>query len=163
VQQALTGWLKSHTLLYPFVLFLLSALFSIYSQDIKKFLHEWPRVKRRAHQDALRAATDRIELLTRLHNNTYELILYFATYGENLVFKAFVYGALLTLLSLLPHGKLEPVPLYVGMMVGAVFGAWRDVRPVLMQLNRYEHSIAELKQKLLRIKLEGSPADEQRQ
>jgi hypothetical protein len=153
VLNTLTIWLKAHTLLYPFILFLLSALFSIYSKDIKQFLHSWPKTAQKARQFSQQAATTRLGLLKVLHNDSYQLLLYFGTQFVGLFFEWLF-------LVFIPFGVIgivtkKPVELgtYIAMMGGVFMGVCQEVRGVLVQLRRYDQSVTKLQEEIERLKV----------
>ncbi len=143
----LTNWLKAHTLLYTFILFLLSALFSIYSKDIKQFLHSWPKTTEKARQFSQQAATTRLRLLKMLHNDSYNLLLYFGTKFVNLIFQWLFLAIALTVTGAIRRKQFEP-GVFIGLMAGWFMGVCQEVRGVLVQLIRYDQSIAKLQEEI---------------
>ncbi len=139
----IAGWLKNHSLLYTFILFLISAAFSIYSKDIRRFLHEWPRAKEKKRQVQRKAVSRRLELLELLHNNSYELILYIAdkvvlmVYG--LIFFFVIVGASKTL-----HKWATLAAVLSGILSGEFIGALQEMHEIFGQLKSYEQSVATL-------------------
>jgi hypothetical protein len=141
----LTEWLKGHTLLYTFILFLISALFSLYSQDIRRFLHEWPRTKAKALKTRRDAAIRRLELLSLLYNNSYQLLLYFATQFVQMIFGWLIWAAILTVIALFSKTQVSRGVVF-GVFAGLFIGRLQEIRGVLVQLTRYDRSVATLQQ-----------------
>ena len=82
---SLTDWLGKHTLLYAFALFLVGCFVSLYSAEVKRFLHVWPRTRlNQAHQNSVR---QRLDLMKRLHKNPYNLLFYFAQEFISMIFE----------------------------------------------------------------------------
>jgi hypothetical protein len=94
-------WLTAHPIAFALGLFALSAVISIYSKEIKTFLHTWPRNKVRA--GFLSLNRNRLSTLQHLHNNPYGLVLYLAreVFGLIYIFPLFLiaYTALMYLLA----------------------------------------------------------------
>lgn len=147
VLHTLTEWLKSHTLLYTFVLFLLSAFLSIYSQEIKRFLHSWPRTAEAARRHTLQNVTYQLALLKTLHNDSYRLLLYFADKFTTLIFEWLGLMIILTVIGIVRKARLEP-GIYFGLMAGSFIGTVQDVRGMLVRLARYDESVAKLQQQI---------------
>ena len=70
------GWFQGHPLTVSIILFFAAALISIYSTEIKHFLHHWPRTRKALHSSTRSFLTNRVVLLERLHNNAYEVLMY---------------------------------------------------------------------------------------
>lgn len=142
---ALTEWLRNHPLLYPFILFLLGGFLTLYSGDIKRFLHEWPRTKEKARQAGRNKAIFQLELLTSLHNDSYQLLLYFAERVTQVVYWG-VFCAPIAIIIGIFSSKVHPLSLLFGMWAGNVIAESQRVRKVLAQLHSYDKSVAMLQQ-----------------
>jgi hypothetical protein len=142
----LTDWLKNHQLLYTFILFLLSAAFSLYAKDIRRFLHEWPKTKETARQVKRDKAAERLRLLQLLHNDSYQLLLYFSIQFMQIVLGCLISAAILFVISLFRE-KPFLTGIYVGAWAGIFLGRLDNLRSVVSQLTRYDSAVAGLQQK----------------
>ena len=130
----LIGWLSGHPLLYGFVLFLISCVVSLYSNEIKRFLHVWPKTKlSEAHQSAVR---QRLDLMKRLHKNPYNLIFYFAQEFISMIYEWLVLAVLFTIASSI--WKQIPPASFIPFCIGALTGRCQRNRTMLNQLAHYE-------------------------
>jgi hypothetical protein len=161
VLHTLKTWPTDHPLLYPFLLFLLGAmlsgLFSVYAQEVKHFLHHWPRAKKRAFEVALNTAMYRLAILKRLHNDSYQVLLYFWSKVDYILYEAFLNGLLIYTVRIFPTGR-EYVSwwLFGGLVFGAVFSCWWEARWVLRQLLKYEESVQKLERSITEMQQRGT-------
>jgi hypothetical protein len=154
--QPLTDWLKDHPFLYPFILFLIGVAVSIYSQNVKRFLHDWPRTKEKKRQVQRNAVTRRLELLKLLHNNSYELIVYLGGRSVlmvySLMFIGIVIGTAKALnLGVQNHKWAALAGVLAGILSGEFTGALRELHEIFRQLKSYEQSVTQLEQTLSKL------------
>ena len=143
----LKAWCGEHTLLYPFLLFLASVLVSIYPQEIKRFLHEWPKTKATAHQAKRNILTKRLALLKTLHDNSYMLVFWLALNFVNYIFTCFIVVVVANILAL--FGKARPsteVVLYI--CAGVFMGRCNTMRATSVDLSSYDETVTKLEQRL---------------
>jgi MFS family permease len=143
----LGDWFGRHPLLYTFLLFLIACFVSIYSSDVKRFLHEWPRTKVKARQANRLVVTQRLELLNHVHGNSYNLIFYFALQFIEMVFEFLLLAIVATILAKVAAIKSLSGVMF-GLFCGAFVGRCYTVRGVLKQLSNYDHSVSELQRQL---------------
>jgi hypothetical protein len=153
VLHALKDWLWGHPLLYGFILFALSLLGSIYSQEIRAFLHSWPRTKEHRRRVKQTELSSRIELLKKLHNDSYQLLLFLAGRIAGDCFKALV----LVILMLVASGftKIKPQPgTYIWLLCGWFTGMFQWLNGVMKQLHDFDATVATLQSQLSELKRE---------
>jgi hypothetical protein len=155
VMNTVKDWLLHHPLLYPFILCVFAAFVSIYSQDIKSFLHHWPRAKESVRWFSQDKASRRLRLLEVLHNNSYQLLLYFATKFIQGVILWVIVAATFTIIGLITKSKTAGLQALVGICGGIFFATCQEVRGVLVQLISYDQSVAKLKERLSKLEKEG--------
>ena len=147
--QSVKDWLWSHPLLYPFILFVLACLVEIYARDIRSFLHNWPRTKKTVRGVAKDDLTKRLVLLKSLHNDSYQLILYLAHKGFELIIEWIVVAVTLSVILLVLHHTIEDIlSSLIGVCLGALTGMFYDIRKVLNQLSDYDRAVTKLQNKL---------------
>ena len=151
----LKDWLWAHPLLYSSVLALLSALVSIYSQEIKRFLHNWPRTAARMRQSVERDLTDEISLLRRLHNNNYELTLYLSRSFTTVVLSWFQSVILYVAVLLIGNHPLDFKPLESMFATVLVIISLR-ARSILKKLYDYNVAIEDLQSRLAKVQGKSS-------
>jgi|HubBroStandDraft_6_1064221.scaffolds.fasta_scaffold223624_2 hypothetical protein len=140
-------WLNHHQLVLTISFFLISLVVSIYGQDIKRYLHEWPKTKEKVRQAKQRAAIQRVALLNQLHNNSYALLLYFAIQFIRLIFEWLALAIVFSLLIGFHVVTQRAVASFLGLLAGAFFGMCDKVRKLLAQLTNYDESVKELQQR----------------
>jgi|SRR5579872_1178610 len=151
VLNALKNWLWTHSLLYPFVLFALAAFVSIYSQDIKAFLHHWPRTKERWRKVKEKELIDRLALLKRLHNDSYQLLVYLTDQLIGLVFTCVITSLVLMIFNGIVHDTKNTVGEIKGVWVGIALGMGQNIKGVLKELSNYNSTVARLQQRLAKL------------
>lgn len=146
--QTLTQWPSTHSVLFTIILFVFAALISIYSEDIKYFLHHWPRTKENARKGKEGFLKDYLSLLKRVHNDSYQLTLYLATR----IIRMLLYGMIVALVIPLTIAGFQHVPLapttYLGMCVGWLGGMFQGLNKFLRELNHYDVTVANIEQAL---------------
>jgi uncharacterized membrane protein (DUF106 family) len=150
----ITDLLKNHQLLFTLVLFVLSALFSIYASEIKQFLHNWPRTKERARKARENDLVERLALLKILHNDSYQLIIYLVNRFTGLIFSWLKAMAVLILIEIVSRTPLNQ-GLVEGVVIGLVTGECYYVRVVLKELGNYDETVRNFQQRLSDLKLSG--------
>jgi len=92
---------------------------------------------------------NRLRLVERLHNNTYELVLYLALSAVGVVDAAIIWNGVLFVASLIFfHGTVNSVQLQ-GTLFGIGVGKALQVGDVLKQLANYDASTAYMRKSLL--------------
>jgi hypothetical protein len=154
VLDTLTNWLNAHQLLVGVALgAFFSAFFSTYAQEVKQFLHSWPKTTEMRRQGRRNQATNRLELLKTLHNDSYHLLLYFGLKFFSLILWWLILAIVLGVIGIIKH--LEPrsfILLIGGMMVGVFMGKWQEVSGVLWQLTSFDESVEKLERKASGVK-----------
>lgn len=140
-------WAQGHPITFAIVLFAASALISLYSQEIKTFLRTWPTTKMRA--SVLNDARHQLALLNNLHNNTYQLLLWFIWNIVQVVITALLGNILVFFIFLaLEYPKFPTAASLGSSFIGIICGqAWR-MKLVLRQLYDYDRSVQMLKKKI---------------
>jgi hypothetical protein len=162
----MTRWLQAHTLAVGAVYFIASVVASIviaaYQAEIKQYFREYPR--KRLREAALNRAAGRLELLRLLHDNAYELNLWFISQVVDSIWLAFliwmvssaVYVEIAmrqlrgsTVSSLSPNISVGfGFGTVFGVGFGVFFGTAINVREVLRQLRDYEGTVRRLEEKV---------------
>lgn len=151
--QTLKDWLWSHPLLYPFILFVIACAVSVYSQDIKRFLHNWPRTKERSRRFTENDLTKRIVLLMKLHNNSYQLLLFMVYKITNYVFTCILTSILVIGIGVITHEKSIRGSIF-GVAFGLFVGVCFDLRTTVNQLYRYDEAVADLQKQRSKLQSE---------
>jgi hypothetical protein len=140
-------WLWAHSLLYPFLLFVFAALVSIYSREIKTFLHEWPRTTEQLRKYKTNRILSYMALLKSLHNNSYELVLYLAKRLLHDCYIAMIwFGVFVTAASWLRRPNSV---WFGGLFIGGwLTGMFQALTKVTKDLSNYDVTIKRLEQKL---------------
>ncbi|MBZ5492189.1 MAG: hypothetical protein LAO76_14760 [Acidobacteriia bacterium] len=144
---SLIKWPSNHPIVFTLILFVFSSLVSIYASEIKRFLRERPLKFKEYNQQQF--ARD-LALLQRLHNDSYQLILFFLWNIVSIIYAAVLWTGIFFLLSFMTHNKIAAVPLSSA-IIGVAFGKALLIRQLLTRLVNYEHSVIHLK------KLAGIP------
>ncbi len=147
----ITEWLKNHPLLYPFILFVLAAFVSIYSAELKRFLHHWPKTAEHSRKAAQQVVIHRLAILNALHNDSYQLLLYFADKFITLVIEGLGLMVIISVIGLITKIHIELI-VWVSMMTGSLTGAVLEVRRVLKELVNYDQSVNTLQAYLAKLK-----------
>jgi hypothetical protein len=152
VLHTITEWLKNHPVLYPFILFVFAAFVSIYSQEIKRFLHHWPKTAEHSRKSAQQFVTRQLALINALHNDSYHLLIYFADRFILLVIEGFVLMLIVFVIGLVIkiHPK-QSLIIWGSLMAGSLIGAVLEVRRVLKQLLNYDQSVTDLQAYLTKL------------
>lgn len=150
---SLKDWLWHHQLLYPFILFTLAAVVSIYSQDIKSFLHRWPRTKEHARRAKENQLGNRIQLLRALHNDSYQLLLYLSRRVIHDCYAGIRFIAVLYVVCLLVKTHTKP-GFYFYFLGGWLTGTLQLLNGVLRELDDFDATIVKLQLKLSELKRE---------
>jgi hypothetical protein len=128
-----------------FALFFVSGLISLYSKEIKGFLHSWPiRTLRTAD---LNMSKKRLQLLESLHNNTYNLVIYLALSVTSYVDAMFFWFVILSLTDLIIFHTF-PKYSFLPAITGVAIGKTTQVGIVLKELCNYEKRTEELRQEI---------------
>lgn len=130
---------------------MLAALISVYSQDIKRFLHEWPNTKEKVRKAREQRLIARLALLNRLHNDTYRLLLFVVWKTSRILFDMAVYGMVLFLGSVYTKVQLKP-GMYLGYFIGSLVGLFASLRDVSDSLYDYDESVKKIEAKLATLK-----------
>ena len=136
------GWISGHPVATMLTLFFVSGLISLYSKEIKGFLHVWPIRTLRAYNR--NNSTRQLRLLETLHNNTYKLVIYLAHSVVSVILSTLSWYVLLTAINLWfsPHPTFAgPWPILWGITVGKAL----QVSTVLQELGNFETRTAELR------------------
>jgi hypothetical protein len=150
----LVEWFKNHPLLYPFILFLLAAFISVYTSDIKQFLHNWPRTKERARRAREHDLTERLVLLKTLHNDSYQLVIYLTSRLIHLAFSYLNAVILLIVVAIVSRTHIDAA-MVEGVVTGLVMGECYWVRGVLKELSNYDETVATFQERLAGLTLSG--------
>lgn len=131
-------WSHSHSLTISFVLFFVGSLISVYSSEIKGFLREYP--KNRFREYVRNNSSRRLALLRRLHNNSYELVLFIAWKAVDGLWFAFYVQIGYDILTNTHASSSSSWSLLLGGLVGTGLG----IRITLKDLCNYERSVESL-------------------
>ena len=125
-----------------FVLFGASGLVSLYSAEIKGFLHVWPiRAFRTGTRNAHR---QHLQLLESLHDNTSTLVIYLAL-SFTMLLQSIVYWSIGILVLLLVFTHQFTPSAVVPIAFGLAFGRIGQVTSILRDLSNYEKRTEELR------------------
>ena len=139
----LIDWVGNHQLLYTFILFLLAAALSIYAQDIRLFLHRWPRTK--VQEFNRNRISERLKLLRSINGSAYHLLFYFALQFLQMVLEFLLLAVGYTIYSALGPGTAR-MTILIALFSGAFIGRCNSVREVMKQLSKYDQSVSALEQ-----------------
>jgi hypothetical protein len=135
-------WISGHPVATMLTLFFVSGLISLYSKEIKGFLHVWPiRTLRAYNRNNNR---NRLRLLESLHNNTYQLVIYLALSALSVFLSALTWYALLLPVYFL----FSAHPVFIqpwSIILGVATGKASQVSIVLRELGNYERRTEELR------------------
>jgi len=141
-------WLRNHPVASFLIPIAVGLLGNVYSGNLKRFLHQWPRSKRTMRAGARNIAITRLEQLKHLHpGNAYNLLFYFALHFIGFVFESLAWVVLVTIVSWVAHWKV-PEGVFFGLVGGVFLGRYNTVRKVLWDLNDYDHSVAKLEKQI---------------
>ena len=138
-------WFIQHPIWLNVILGVAFFALSMYSKEIRLFLHFWPRKKLHSNDRILTG--QRLQTLERLHNDTYALVLYLAVAITNTFVSAVVWNAIaLGLWVLFIHTK--PSFSLWTIVLAAFIGRIMQVNMILKELCTYEKSIADIKRSM---------------
>jgi hypothetical protein len=140
VWQTLKEWPSTHSVLFTIILFLLAALISVYSQDIKRFLHDWTNTKQTIGKMRERNLTARLSLLKTLHNDSYRLLLFVVWKASHILFEMALFGMVLFLVSVYTKVQLKPSA-YLGYFLGSLVGLLASIQGLTASLYKYDESV----------------------
>lgn len=147
--QDLVGWCHDHTLTVALILFVLSCLISIYSTEIKHFLHHWPRTRAGFVRLIRNKAENDLRLLNDVHNDVYQLVFYVIWAFVNPLVMGIYYtiGTYVVVLLLPKHQPISSKVIfaYIG---GFVLGSLIEVRRTLKRLQDYDASVKTLQKRI---------------
>lgn len=147
VPQTLKQWPSNHSVLFTIILFVLAALISVYSQDIKRFLHDWPNTKAKIRGMRQQRLQARLDTLNRLHDNSYQLLLFVVWKASKILFDMAVFGMVLFAISL--YTKIELTPkMYLGYFIGSLVGLFGSIKETTESLHKYTESVNQIQAKL---------------
>ena len=138
----LTHWLIQHPLWLSFGTLFVSCLVSIYSSSIRRFIREWPANKFKAINQ--RQFAKELALLQRLHNDTYQLTLFFIWNIASVVYAAAWWTAIFFGISWVTNNRISPIPISSA-LIGVAVGKAYLMRQVVERLLNYDHSIEMLR------------------
>ena len=125
------------------ILLVVSGVVSLYSKEIKEFLHTWPIKK--LHANDRNMSQHRLRTLEWLHNNTYNLVLYLALSVTETVQTAIYWNCAIVVGSLVFFHHVPQYLSFLSKLVGVCIGKGTQVNIVLMELRDYEKSTTRLK------------------
>ena len=135
-------WIATHSVTMMFVLFAASGLISLYSKEIKGFLHVWPiRTLRAANLNVNRK---RLQLLESLHNNTYNLVIYLALSVTSYIDAMFYWFLIINMTSLVFSHHVATWS-FLSAILGVGIGKTTQVSIVLRELWSYDKRTQELR------------------
>ena len=141
---AVHNWLIAHPITWSLILLFVSGVVSLYSKDLREFLHTWPIKKLRASDRNL--SRKRLETLEQIHNNTYNLVLYLALAVTDTIKTAIFWNCAIILASLLFfHHVPQDFSLWSALS-GVLIGKGLQINNVLVDLRNYENVTNGLKQ-----------------
>jgi hypothetical protein len=134
-------WPINHPVAFSMILFLLSAVVSIYGPDIKRFIQARPHKFKQYNQ---RLFSNDLALLQWLRNNPYNLSLYFYSQVIGAVTAFFLWYMGFAALDWLSHSGPTPMAnIIFGITVGTAF----RMRRILSYLYSYEDSVKDLERR----------------
>jgi hypothetical protein len=139
---ALHEWLAEHPITLTVGAGAFFFLLSLYSAEIRAVIHFWPRKAAHANDRILSAR--RLQLLERLHDNTYALVLWLAHTAVDTMIWSIILGPIgAAWLHWSSHasGSFSGASIIIGVVTGKAF----QVRLVLSELANYEKSVASIK------------------
>jgi hypothetical protein len=143
--QLVSDWTTAHPIAFTLILFVLGIIISIYSAEIKQFLHGW--TKRTWRQFNRRQAEQNLALLRRVHNNSYELQLYvlgsLAHFARQAVLWNFI--ALVIVLGFLHQPYTSSV---WGIFGGFVIGWATRLEQLIIGLRNFDRNVAALQNEI---------------
>jgi hypothetical protein len=139
-------WSRSHTLTVTIILFFLAAFISIYSTEIKDFLHHWPRTRASFRDIARRKTQEELDILNRVHEDPYQLLLYLAWAAIKMIVTSLLYAA--GAVFSMRFNMRAALPLVVGLVFGECGATLRDVRSHVNKLYNYDSAVAKLEKEL---------------
>lgn len=138
-------WPSNHPVVFTLILFGLSAFFSVYGSDVRRFLHSWP--KKKFNESNLKIIHNRIRLLESLHNDSYRLSLFFMWHVVDLFSRSLTYAAILAILSFFLPNQFPRFTLWAvipSVLIGKVF----MLKDVFNQLADFDKSMSNLTKSL---------------
>jgi hypothetical protein len=151
VLQTLKAWPSTHSVLFTVILFLLAAFISVYSQDIKRFLHDWPNTKEKIRKARERELTARLATLKTLHDDSYQLLLFVVWRVSKTSFEMAAFGMALFFVSLYLNVQLKPT-MYLGYFLGSLVGLFGFIKGITVSLYKYDESVKEIEEKVARLR-----------
>src|SRR5580700_7927625 len=95
------------------------------------------------------------------NNNSYQLLLYFATRFITVVFEWVTFAAILTVIGFIAKWKTLNKGIFISLGAGIFFSACQEVRGVLVQLINYDESVSKLGKQLLDSQQPATVTDKQ--
>jgi hypothetical protein len=145
--QPCISWCHSHPLTFSVILFVLASLVSVYSAEIKQFLRHWPQTRVTLLFLRRNKAKHELHLLLRLHDNVYELLLYFIWSLVSPVGTALVFTLAIAAGSWMRTRDFNDRilwPLLGGFLVGKAI----EVRQTASRLYDFDASVKKLEKKV---------------
>lgn len=137
VPQVVSNWITAHPIAVTFVLFAIGILVSLYSSEIKRFLHGW--TKRKWRDLNRKQAANTLALLRRVHNNSYEFLLYIFGRLAHLITQAVWMNLALLAFAGFTHASLGTSmwSIFGGLLIGWAY----QLKELIKSLYNYEKSV----------------------
>jgi hypothetical protein len=129
-------WIIANPVAMMLMLFSVSALLSLFAQEIKYFLRSWPI--RTVRASTRNAYVNKLKTLEYLHENPYRLLLYLCRIFTSTVNMILAWGAILAIGSILIFHSVLPFHTLASCLLGMVFSTIWTLSITLKELSDYE-------------------------
>jgi hypothetical protein len=144
---SISHWVQIHPITFAVLLFVASALISLFSQEIKDFLRTWPKTKMAAL--ALKDLRNQLAVLNNLHNDSYQLTLWFVWGLVSVVITSLWANLIVVALFFIMDYPRFPTTVSLGSTFsGVVIGQAFKMRQTMNQLYNYDRSVEDLKKRI---------------
>jgi len=158
--QATSHWIENHQIAFTLILTAISILIGLYQQEVRRFLHEWPRTRKAIRIFRVNTAKNQLELLSPINGNAYNLNLWVLGKIVGTAQALLLWNTFFALGTAAATHKLPTGPTFFGVTGGILISEAIQFSRVIWQLHAYEYTSNKLKQKIAKKELKAQ-ADKQ--
>lgn len=146
--QSVVTWCQVHSFWFNIILVLIGVFVSIYGQEVKQFMHSWPRTRKTFRSFRYHTAKSHLELLKAIHGNPYQICLYFFRNAVEVALSAVVLTALAAVMYGGYFHHLPPLYALAAIASGVVMGKLLQMYVAFLHLYNYERTVRRFEQQI---------------
>lgn len=159
---SIVDWSGRHPTALALILFALGCVISLYSKEIRKFLHTWPRTSNAIDNISYKMMKHDLAEIEALHNNTYNLVFYALSLFVAGTTRIVVVVGAIYLLNDIAKSPMSTTAV-IGLSLGMFMGRVGDLRRLVDRLINYEKSSAFIKNEIAKYEKDHPPASSQKE